>query len=86
MNVVLETFMQQYANRRFDIDEESIVKWRADTETDTLNTTFNKKIYTDFKYACKHNGYFLNGVITAFMDEYVQRNLLLEFREVIKES
>ena len=38
MNVVLETFMQQYANGRFNLGEEDIIKWKKnDDEVDTLN-------------------------------------------------
>ena len=49
MNVVLETFMQQYANGRFKIDAEDILKFKNDgTEVGTLNTTFNKEIYLNF--------------------------------------
>ena len=44
MNVVLETFMRQYANGRFELDKEDILKFKNDgKEVDTLNTTFNKK-------------------------------------------
>ena len=43
MNVLLETFMQQYANGRFELKHDDIVKWKKDDmEKDTLNTTFNK--------------------------------------------
>ena len=80
MNVVLETFMQQYANGRFYIKDEDILKWKGDdSDVDTLNTTFSKEIYTNFKYACKDEGYFVKHVITAFMEIYAGRDLLMEF-------
>ena len=80
MNVVLETFMQQYSNGRFYIEDEDIRKYKGEKyEVDTLNTTFSKKIYTDFKYACKDKGYFVKHVVTAFMEKYASRNLIMEF-------
>ena len=53
LNVVLETFMQQYANGRFEIDQKDIIKYKNDdSEMDTLNTTFNKEIYFGIKDIC----------------------------------
>ena len=89
MNVVLETFMQQYANGRFYIKNEDILKWKGDdADVDTLNTTFSKEIYTNFKFACKGNGYFVKHVITAFMERYASRELMMEFVSIdeIKEK
>ncbi len=83
MNVVLETFMQQYANNRFYIKDEDILKWRGDdSDVDTLNTTFSKEIYTNFKYTCKDRGYFVKHVVTAFMEKFSSRNLMMEFVDV----
>ena len=83
MNVVLETFMQQYANNRFYINEDDILKYKGDdSEVDTLNTTFSKEIYTNFKYACKDNGYFVKHVVTAFMERYASKNLIMEFVDI----
>lgn len=80
MNVVLETFMRQYANGRFYIKEEEILKYKgSDAELDTLNTTFSKEIYTNFKHTCKSNGYFVKHVVTAFMERYASRDLVMEF-------
>ena len=80
MNVVLETFMRQYASGRYHIEHEDIMKWKGiDAEVDTLNTTFSKEIYTDFKNACKGNGYFVKHVVTAFMEEFASRELIMEF-------
>lgn len=80
MNVVLETFMQQYANGRFYIKEEDILKYKgSDADVDTLNTTFSKDIYMNFKCACKSNGYFVKHVVTAFMERYASRDLIMEF-------
>lgn len=80
MNVMLETFMNQYANERFDIRAEDILKWKEDrSEDDILNSTFNKEIYAHFKSKCKSNGYFVKYVVTAFMEKFVSRNLVLEY-------
>ena len=83
MNVVLEIFMQQYANGRFNVEADDILKWKKDdSDVDTLNTTFNKKIYVDFKSVCKGNGYFVKHVITAFMEKFAKGNLALEYVEI----
>lgn len=87
MNVVLEIFMQQYANGRFNIEEGDVLKWKKDdSEVDTLNTTFNKEIYVDFKSVCKGNGYFVKHVITAFMEKFARGNLTLEYVEIINKE
>ena len=83
MNVMIETFMQQYANGRFSVNADDILKWKKDnTELDTLNTTFNKEIYLDFKSTCKGNGYFVKHVIMAFMEKVVSRDYILEYTNV----
>ena len=86
LNVLLETFMLQYANGRFKLDAEDILKFKNDgVEVDTLNTTFNKEIYFDFKITCKANGYFVKHVVTAFMEKYASGELMLEYTNVSKE-
>lgn len=85
MNVVLETFMRQYANGKFKLDENDILKFKNDSkekEVDTLNTTFNKEIYTDFKSTCKGNGYFVKHVVMAFMEKFASRNFILEYVDI----
>lgn len=85
MNVMIETFMRQYANGRFNIKANDILRWKKDdSEVDTLNTTFNKEIYLNFKSACKGNGYFVKHVITAFMDEVANRDYILEYTSVVE--
>ena len=82
MNVMLETFMRQYANGRFNLTSDDILKWKideAEAELDTLNTTFNKEIYLNFKAKCKGNGYFVKHVIMAFMEKFASKNLILEY-------
>lgn len=83
MNVMLEIFMRQYADGRYSLRDKDILKWKKnDGEVDTLNTTFNKEIYLDFKKACKDKGYFLKHVITAFMEQFASRELVLEYVDV----
>lgn len=84
MNVVLETFMKQFANGRFRISSDDILKFKNDgASVDTLSTTFNKEIYLNFKLTCKTNGYFLKYVITAFMEKFVHGEYILEFTSVL---
>ena len=87
MNIVLETFMNQYANGRFKIETEDILKFKNDgAEVDTLNTTFNKEIYTHFKSVCKGKGYFVKHVVTAFMEKYASRSLMLEYVDITNKT
>lgn len=83
MNILIEVFMQQYANERFHIEKEDVLKWKnSDYEVDTLNTTFNKEIYLAFKSRCKENGFFVKHVITAFMKEFTNEKLVMEYVNV----
>ena len=83
LNVMLETFMRQYTNGRFNINTNDILKFKNDkAEVDTLNTTFNKEIYLEFKSVCKSNGFFVKHVITAFMEHYAIRSFVLEYTSV----
>lgn len=83
MNVLIETFMQQYTNGKFQINHEDIMKWKMDEyEYDTLNTTFNKEIYLNFKRSCKEQKYFVKHVIMAFMEKLTSNNYILEYVEV----
>lgn len=87
MNIMLETFMRQYTNGKFKLDAEDIMKFKNDgKEVDTLNTTFNKEIYNEFKSACKGNGYFVKHVITAFMEKFATGNIILEYVSVAEEK
>ena len=87
LNVILETFMNQYANGNFYLSEEDILKFKNDgNEEDTLNTTFNKEIYLNFKSTCKANGYFVKHVVAAFMEKYAERNLVLEYVDMTREK
>lgn len=85
LNVMLETFMLQYTNGNFPLDANDILKFKNDgEEVDTLNTTFNKEIYNNFKMTCKVGGFFVKHVIAAFMEKYTERNLVLEYVDMTK--
>lgn len=87
LNVMLETFMNQYANGNFHLEDKDIMKFKNDgKEEDTLNTTFNKEIYLRFKSACKVRGYFVKHVIVAFMEKYSEKDLVLEYVDMTKEK
>ena len=80
MNVMIETFMRQYTNGRYKLSNDQIMKWkREDYELNTLNTTFCKEIYQNFKLVCKGNGYFVRHVIIAFMEDISDKKYILEY-------
>lgn len=80
LNVVIEVFMNQYANRKYHLDREDILKWKDDNrETETLNSTFNKEVYDRFKEAVKYDGLFIKHVIAAFVEDYVKNDLIMEY-------
>lgn len=80
LNVVIEVFMNQYANGKYHLEREDILKWRDDnSKTETLNSTFNKDIYLRFKDSVKNDKLFIKHVITAFVEDYVENDLTMEF-------
>lgn len=80
MNVIFTVFAQQYANGRYHLDTENILKWKDDVgETSTLNTPINKTIYYQFKNKVKANGFFIKNVVSAFIEDYAKNDLIMEF-------
>lgn len=80
LNIAIEVFMRQYANRRYHLDKESILKWQDDNgETETLNSTFNKEVYEKFKDVVKYDGYYIKHIISAFVEDYVKNDLIMEY-------
>ena len=74
--------MRQYGNRKYHLDKEDILKWKDDNrETETLNSTFNKEVYDKFKDVVKRDGYFIKHVISAFVEDYVKKDLIMEYTE-----
>ena len=86
MCTVIETFARQYINGRYDIKEKDILKWKDNNnKTSTLNTPINKAIYYQFKNKVKDNGYYVRHILSAFIEDYVDNNLIMEFVEENKE-
>ena len=86
LNIAIEVFMRQYGNGRYHLDEENILKWKDDNgETETLNSTFNKEVYEKFKDTVKDNGYFIKHIIAAFVEDYVENDLIMEYKTNYKE-
>lgn len=80
LNIVIEVFMNQYANRRYKLRETDIIKWKEDDgETETLNSTFNKEIYLRFKNVVRNDGHFVKHIISAFIEDYINNDLTMEF-------
>ena len=81
MCTVIETFARQYSNNRYKLDEEDILKWKNDVgETSTLSTPINKEVYNRFKDEVKANGYFVKHILMAFIEDYANKDLIMEFR------
>ncbi len=81
MCTVLETFARQYAQNRYKLSEEDILKWKKDFgETSILSTPINKEVYNQFKDEAKANGYFVKHVLMAFIEDYANKDLIMEFR------
>lgn len=82
LNIVIEVFMRQYGNKKYPLDEMDIRRWQEDNgETETLNSTFNKEVYDKFKDVVKRDGYFIKHVISAFVEDYVKKDLIMEYTE-----
>lgn len=80
MCTVIETFARQYANNNYELDKESILKWKNDNaQTSTLNTPINKDVYLKFKDKVKYDGLFVKHVISAFIEDYAKNDYILEF-------
>jgi DNA-directed RNA polymerase subunit RPC12/RpoP len=79
-NIVLETFMLQYADDRFSIPAEEIRKWEQEVhEIDVVGTTVSKDIYIKFRQACRDNGFYVKYVITAFMEKFSTRTVRMGY-------
>lgn len=84
MNILLETFMNQFVNGNFDFaNADDIEKYKkGNTRNSIVNTTLNKEIYVKFKTYCKSNGYSMGAVVSVFMECYSGRQYALEFVKV----
>lgn len=81
MCTVLETFARQYSKNRYQLDKEDILKWKKNFgKTSTLSTPISKDVYDRFKDKVKANGYFVKHVLMAFIEDYANKDLIMEFR------
>ena len=80
MCTVIETFARQYVNNRYKLNETDIVKWANHSgETSTLNTPINKVVYGKFKDKVKSDGHYIKHVLSAFIEDYTNNNMIMEF-------
>ena len=80
MCTVIETFARQYINNRYILEERDIIKWSNNKgETSTLNTPINKDVYLQFKDKVKADGHFIKHVLSAFIEDYTNNDMIMEF-------
>lgn len=80
MCTVIETFARQYINNRYILEERDIIKWSNNKgETSTLNTPINKDVYLRFKDKVKADGHFIKHVLSAFIEDYTNNDMIMEF-------
>ena len=83
LNGVIEPFMLQYANGRFKLNPDDVLKFKdTGAETEVFSTTFNKEIYLRFKDACKLKDLPVIYVVTAFMEVYITGRYVLEYTDI----
>lgn len=83
MCTVIETFARQYTNNHYYLNENNILKWKNNGgKISTLNTPINKIVYHQFKNKVKSNKYFIKHVLSAFMEDYVKNDMILEFVKI----
>lgn len=82
MCTVIEIFARQYSNNRYKLKRENIIKWNKNYgATSILSTPINKEVYNEFKNRVKSEGYFVKHVLMAFIEDYVEKDLIIEFRQ-----
>lgn len=80
MCTVIETFARQYINNRYTLEEKDIIKWaNGSSEVSTLNTPINKEVYFLFKDRVKADGHYIKHVISAFVEDYTNNDMIMEF-------
>ena len=80
MCTIIETFARQYANGRYKFNEEDITKWKNyNGDVSTLNTPINRDVYYQFKDKVKADGYFVKHILSAFIEDYGNNDLTMEF-------
>ena len=80
MYMIIEVFCRQYANGRYNLNRDNILKWKDNnSKTSVLNTSINKKVYNDFKDVVKMQGLFVRHVLSAFIEDYGNTCPVMEF-------
>ena len=80
LNDIIETFVIQYSKGRYKLKKSDIYKWENDNgETETLNCAVDKIAYNKFKDVVKDKEYFIRYVVTAFIEDFVENDLAIEF-------
>lgn len=86
INVMIETFMNQFVGGQFLIDYDKAKEMNKSAESKvTLNTTVNLKSFNKFKDCCKAMGYPINVILTGFMRQFIDEEYILEFRKIDEE-
>ena len=80
LNNVIEVFVRQYGNRRYYLNRENILKWKDDNvKKETLNCMVDKEAYNKFKKIVKDDKMYVRHVVSAFIEDYINNDLILEF-------
>ena len=87
LNNIIETFVIQYSKDRYKLKETNIYKWMEDNgETETLNCGIDKAAYNIFKNKVKDDGYYIKHIVNAFIEDFVNSDLVIEFTNRINEE
>ena len=79
--IILETFMQQFCDGSFKLEEMEITKFDRNREnTRMIHTMANKRIYFRFKSVCVEKGYVIGSVLSAFVEKFLTCEYVLELR------
>lgn len=80
MNVVITVFVEQYLNGRYKLNEKDILKWEGGgCKISRLSTQINKDLYIQFKDKVKSDGHYIRQVLSAFIEDYANNDLVMEF-------
>lgn len=79
MNVVITVFVEQYVNGRYKLNEKDILKWEGNNDETKLSTSINKSSYIQFKEKVKSDGHYIKHVLSAFIEDYANNDLVMEF-------
>ena len=87
LNNVVEAFVSQYGKGRYKLKETDILKWKDDKgETEIINCMIEEVAYNRFKETVKDKDMFIKYVLSAFIEDFINNDLVLEFTERINEG